>query len=98
MIHFLLLFLCLQIPSFFWCPEQLAVNGKSEEFPLPLHPPNLNFFTSAGLCYEAEHVRQCLLQGLKESPVMSHTDSELVHSILDEVRRQLGLLYPQDQP
>ncbi|KAH0626525.1 hypothetical protein JD844_001555 [Phrynosoma platyrhinos] len=34
--------------------------------------------------------------GLKESPIMSHADSELVHSILDEVRKQLGVFYPQD--
>lgn len=38
-----------------------------------------------------------VLIGLKESPIMSHRDSELVHSILDEVRRQLGVWYPQDK-
>nr|XP_056720001.1 trans-1,2-dihydrobenzene-1,2-diol dehydrogenase [Euleptes europaea] len=88
----------IEFPHFFWSPVQLVVNGKNEEFPLPPPSQQLNFPNSAGLCYEAEHVRQCLLQGLKESPVMSHADSELVHSILDEVRRQLGVSYPQDQP
>ncbi|KAL8176817.1 UNVERIFIED_CONTAM: hypothetical protein K2H54_038989 [Gekko kuhli] len=88
----------IEIPSTFWCPVQLVVNGKSEEFPLPSPSQKLYFPNTTGLRYEAEHVRQCLLQGLKESPVMSHADSELVHSILDEVRRQLGVSYPQDQP
>ncbi|XP_054849496.1 trans-1,2-dihydrobenzene-1,2-diol dehydrogenase-like [Eublepharis macularius] len=88
----------IEIPGFFWCPKQLVVNGKNEEFPLPAPSQKLNFFNSTGLRYEAEHVRQCLLQGLKESPVMSHADSQLVHYILDEVRKQLGVSYSQDQP
>ncbi|XP_077171108.1 trans-1,2-dihydrobenzene-1,2-diol dehydrogenase-like [Paroedura picta] len=87
----------IQIPGFFWCPVQLVVNGKSEDFPLPPPSHQLHYSNSTGLRYEAEHVRQCLLQGLKESPVMSHADSELLHSIMDEVRRQLGLSYAQDQ-
>ncbi|XP_015274009.1 PREDICTED: trans-1,2-dihydrobenzene-1,2-diol dehydrogenase-like [Gekko japonicus] len=86
------------IPSTFWSPVQLVVNGKSEECPLPSPSQKLYFPNTTGLRYEAQHVRQCLLQGLKESPVMSHADSELVHSILDEVRRQLGVSYPQDRP
>ncbi|XP_015274029.1 PREDICTED: trans-1,2-dihydrobenzene-1,2-diol dehydrogenase-like isoform X2 [Gekko japonicus] len=88
----------IEIPSTFWSPVQLVVNGKSEECPLPSPSQKLYFPNTTGLRYEAEHVRQCLLQGLKESPVMSHADSELVHSILDEVRRQLGVSYPQDRP
>ncbi|XP_062840201.1 trans-1,2-dihydrobenzene-1,2-diol dehydrogenase [Anolis carolinensis] len=88
----------IEFPSTFWCPTQLAVNGQMEEFPLPLPSQKLNYPNSTGLRYEAEHVRQCLLQGLKESPIMSHADSELVHSILDEVRRQIGVSYPQDHP
>ncbi|XP_060112720.1 trans-1,2-dihydrobenzene-1,2-diol dehydrogenase-like [Heteronotia binoei] len=87
----------IEVPSTFWCPVQLVVNGKNEEFPLPPPSQKLNFPNGTGLRYEAEHVRQCLLQGLKESPIMSHADSELVHFILDEVRRQLGMSYPQDQ-
>nr|XP_020648328.1 trans-1,2-dihydrobenzene-1,2-diol dehydrogenase-like [Pogona vitticeps] len=86
----------IEIPGCFWCPTELVVNGQKEEFPLPSTSQKLNFGRTIGLSYEAEHVRQCLLQGLKESPIMSHTDSELVHSILDEVRRQLGVSLAQD--
>ncbi|XP_053121602.1 trans-1,2-dihydrobenzene-1,2-diol dehydrogenase-like [Hemicordylus capensis] len=87
----------IELPATFWSPTQLVVNGHAEEFPLPASSQKLNFPNGTGMCYQAEHVRQCLLQGLKESPIMSHADSELVHSILDEVRRQLGLSYPQDE-
>ncbi|XP_042328860.1 trans-1,2-dihydrobenzene-1,2-diol dehydrogenase-like [Sceloporus undulatus] len=87
----------IEIPSCLWCPQELVINGQKEEFPLPSPSQKLNFAGSTGLRYEAEHVRQCLLQGLKESPVMSHADSELVHFILDEARRQLGVSYSQDR-
>ncbi|KAH0626523.1 hypothetical protein JD844_001553 [Phrynosoma platyrhinos] len=86
----------IEIPGYFWCPQELVINGQKEEFPLPSPSQKLNFAGSTGLRYEAEHVRQCLLQGLKESPVMSHADSELIHSILDEARKQLGVSYSQD--
>ncbi|KAJ7313933.1 hypothetical protein JRQ81_005751 [Phrynocephalus forsythii] len=87
----------IEIPGCFWSPTELVVNGQKEEFPLPSTSQKLNFGRNAvGLRYEADHVRHCLLQGLQESPIMSHADSELVHSILDEVRRQLGVSFPQD--
>ncbi|XP_067408338.1 trans-1,2-dihydrobenzene-1,2-diol dehydrogenase-like [Emydura macquarii macquarii] len=87
----------IQLPSHMWSPTELVVNGQQEEFPLPAPSQHLHFPYSTGLRYEARHVRQCLLKGLKESPVMSLAHSELVASIMDEVRRQLGVTYPQDQ-
>ncbi|KAM6452394.1 trans-1,2-dihydrobenzene-1,2-diol dehydrogenase-like [Liasis olivaceus] len=87
----------IQIPSNFWCPTEMVINGQHEEFPLPPPPLKMHFTNSTGLRYEAEHVRQCLLKGLKESPILTHAYSELVHSILDEVRRQVGVSYPQDK-
>uniref|UniRef100_A0A8D0H9W6 Trans-1,2-dihydrobenzene-1,2-diol dehydrogenase n=1 Tax=Sphenodon punctatus TaxID=8508 RepID=A0A8D0H9W6_SPHPU len=87
----------IQIPAPFWCPTELIVNWQRESFPLPSPSLPLNFTNSTGLRYEAEYVRQCLLKGLKESPITPLSDSELVVSILDEVRRQLGVSYPQDQ-
>ncbi|XP_003226235.1 trans-1,2-dihydrobenzene-1,2-diol dehydrogenase [Anolis carolinensis] len=87
----------IEIPSTFWCPTELFVSGQSEKFLLP--PPSLkmHFTNSTGLRYEAEHVRQCLRKGLKESPVLTHKDSLLISSILDEVRKQVGVSYPQDK-
>ncbi|KAM4650885.1 trans-1,2-dihydrobenzene-1,2-diol dehydrogenase-like [Discoglossus pictus] len=81
----------IQIPSHMWCPTSFIHNGKEIKFPLPPITKPLNFINSAGLTYEAEHVRQCLLKELKESPVMSLADSQLVANIMDEVRKQLGV-------
>jgi len=36
------------------------------------------------------------LPGLKESIKMSLTDSELLTGIMDEARRQVGVVYEQD--
>ncbi|XP_032662338.1 trans-1,2-dihydrobenzene-1,2-diol dehydrogenase [Chelonoidis abingdonii] len=87
----------IQLPSEMWSPTELVVNGQHEEFSLPPPAQPLNFPKSTGLRYEAQHVRQCLLKGLKESPMVSLAHSELVASILDEVRRQMGVTYTQDR-
>ncbi|KAM4702634.1 trans-1,2-dihydrobenzene-1,2-diol dehydrogenase-like [Rhinophrynus dorsalis] len=87
----------IQIPSCMWCPTSIILNGKETKFPLPHSTKPMNFTNSTGLSYEAEHVRQCLLKGLKESPLMSLADSELLASIMDEVRKQLGVRFPQDK-
>ncbi|XP_014849831.1 PREDICTED: uncharacterized protein LOC106922158 isoform X1 [Poecilia mexicana] len=86
----------IQIPSWMWCPTSLIVNGKETQYPLPEPCLPLNFHNGTGMRYEAEEVRQCLLKGLKESPVMSHSDSLLLIELEDEIRRQVGVVYSQD--
>ncbi|XP_056398262.1 trans-1,2-dihydrobenzene-1,2-diol dehydrogenase-like [Hyla sarda] len=81
----------IQIPSYMWSPTSLIVNGKETKYPLPPTKKHLYFSNSTGLSYEAEHVRQCLQKGLKESPIMSLTESELLASIIEEVHNQLRL-------
>ncbi|XP_068170114.1 trans-1,2-dihydrobenzene-1,2-diol dehydrogenase [Antennarius striatus] len=86
-----------RVPEHMWCPTSLVVNGKETRYSLPEPYLPLNFINSTGMCYEAEEVRQCLLKGLKESPVMSHADSLLLAEVEDEVRRQVGVVYSQDR-
>lgn len=49
----------------------------------------------AGMMYEAEEVRRCLVAGLLESPDISHAESLLIARIEDELRRQVGCKYPE---
>ncbi|XP_054892340.1 trans-1,2-dihydrobenzene-1,2-diol dehydrogenase-like isoform X1 [Poeciliopsis prolifica] len=86
----------IQVLSHMWCPTSLVVNGKETHYPVPEPYLPLNFTNSTGMRYEAEEVRQCLLKGLKESPVMSHADSLLLAEMEDEIRRQVGVVYSQD--
>ncbi|XP_028296129.1 trans-1,2-dihydrobenzene-1,2-diol dehydrogenase [Gouania willdenowi] len=86
----------IHIPAHMWCPTVLVVNGKETKYPVPEPSLPLNFIDSTGMRYEAEEVRQCLLKGLKESAVMSHSDSVLLAELEDEIRRQVGVVYSQD--
>ncbi|XP_030400878.1 uncharacterized protein LOC115641688 [Gopherus evgoodei] len=86
----------IELPAPWYAPTTLIVNNQRHECPLPPPAQPLNFSNGTGMRYEAQHVRQCLLQGLKESPIMSLAESELVASIVDELRRQLGVIYAED--
>uniref|UniRef100_A0A3B4DHF8 Trans-1,2-dihydrobenzene-1,2-diol dehydrogenase n=2 Tax=Pygocentrus nattereri TaxID=42514 RepID=A0A3B4DHF8_PYGNA len=86
----------IRVPAHMWCPTSLIVNGKETPYPVPEPYLPLNFINSTGMRYEAEEVRQCVLKGLKESSRMSHADSALLADIMDEARRQVGVVYSQD--
>lgn len=86
----------IRIPDHMWCPTLIDVNGKVTQYPLPEPYLPINCIKSTGMRYEAEEVRQCLLKGLKESAVMSHSDSVLLAGVEDEIRRQVGVVYSQD--
>jgi predicted dehydrogenase len=47
-----------------------------------------------GLRFEAEEVHRCLQDGLLESPRVPHRDTLAVMGLMDEVRRQVGVVYP----
>ncbi|KAJ7985969.1 hypothetical protein DPEC_G00345970 [Dallia pectoralis] len=87
----------IRVPQHFWCPTSLVVNGKETTYPLPDPYLPLNFYNGTGMRYEAEEVRQCLLKGLTESPRMCNSDSLLLAEVMDEARRQVGVIYDQDQ-
>lgn len=86
----------IRVPAHMWSPTSLIVNGKETQYPVPEPCLPLNFINSTGMRYEAEEVRRCLLKGLKESSRMSHSDSALLAEIMDECRRQVGVVYSQD--
>jgi predicted dehydrogenase len=49
-----------------------------------------------GYFYEAQHVTDCLLQGLKESPVMKFSDTLELMETLDRIREKANIRYPAD--
>ena len=51
-----------------------------------------------GLRHQAAEVARCLAAGLLESPVLPLDESISVMTTLDEVRRQIGLVYPSERP
>ncbi|XP_008557626.1 trans-1,2-dihydrobenzene-1,2-diol dehydrogenase [Microplitis demolitor] len=85
----------IKIPTF-WCPVTAELPSGKIKFDLPKAPLPFNFINSAGLRYEAMEARACLQKGLKESPKVSHAESLLIAELEDELRRQIGVVYPQD--
>ncbi|XP_066426106.1 trans-1,2-dihydrobenzene-1,2-diol dehydrogenase [Molothrus aeneus] len=80
-----------ELPTHMNCPTELLWGGRRERFPLPPTAEPPNFPHSAGLRYEAQHVRECLLRGLTQSPEMPLAESEAIAQLLDQARQQLGV-------
>ena len=55
-----------------------------------------NFPGSEGLVYEARAVEECILSGQNESSIMPMQESETIARIMDECRRQVGVVYEAD--
>jgi len=49
-----------------------------------------------GYEYETQHVTDCLINGLTESPVLKHEDTLLMMETMDRIRAKAGLRYPTD--
>lgn len=50
-----------------------------------------------GLMYEVEEIRKCVQAGKNESENSTHNDSLIIARIEDEIRRQIGVIYPADE-
>lgn len=98
----------LRLHSPFHCATELSVSlsqGRGRpavehfHFPLPalahttvpLHFPN-----SEGLVYQAQAVDSAVEAGLRECVEFPLDESLTIATVLDEVRRQLGVRYPED--
>lgn len=64
----------------------LMKNNHEEEYPLPTK--------GKGFTYEIEECHQCIKENRIESNLWSHQNSLDLIKIVDEVRNQIGLVYP----
>ena len=85
------------VPKPMWTPLSLDTPSGKQEFKLPGPSGHqYNFANSANMAHESDHVRECLLAGLKESPLVSLDETLTMARIMETVRRQVGVTYPQD--
>lgn len=84
----------IKIEAPFYCPTKVTTPSGSYEF--PLKEGTYNFLNSAGLHYEAAAVRKYLKSGAKEADEAPHSHSEMISAITEDVRRQLGVVFPCD--
>ncbi|HHU70563.1 MAG TPA: Gfo/Idh/MocA family oxidoreductase [Clostridiales bacterium] len=81
----------IHIPNF-WNAQKAIVYNNEDVIVDTVELP----FMSNGYEYEAEEVNVCLRQGKKQSSIHSLNDTLDIMKILDEIRKQWGLKYPQE--
>lgn len=84
------------IPSFWSSFSLIDVDGTEKNWPLPDAKHPFNYTNSCGLRFEAEEVRKCIRTGKLESDAVTHNESLLFLRIADEIRKQIGVKFPQD--
>lgn len=82
----------------YWCPVKiLDVNGTEKTFPLPKSDLSTYFPNRLALSFEAEEVRRCISEHKSQSDLFSHKESLELSYIEDQIRRQLGVVYTEDE-
>jgi predicted dehydrogenase len=78
----------IEVPPFMHAPDHLVVGaaGQTERIDAP--------WEGEGLRFQAAEVHRCLRAGLTESPVMPLDETLALAGTLDEIRAQIGLVYP----
>ncbi|KNG86651.1 dimeric dihydrodiol dehydrogenase [Aspergillus nomiae NRRL 13137] len=97
----------IQVFGWPWCPSQLRVikQGPGIDTPRTMSIDDVSFLSDDvsfvsddpyGLCFEADEVARCIRQGLLESPEMPWLESLTVMEIMDTVRRENDLKFPEE--
>lgn len=86
----------IKVPYNMWCATTIQTDDKTFDFPLPDTILPCNFINSSGLRYQAAEVRKCLKEGALESSIMPLKDSETLAEMMDEIRHQIGVVFPED--
>ncbi len=77
----------------FWAAEEAMLYNSSNELVETFEMP----FTVNGYVYEAEEVNRCLREGRLESERLSLKDTLGIMELMDSIRADWGLVYPQEQ-
>jgi predicted dehydrogenase len=77
----------IDLPAFMHCPLHLVVNGEVVD----------TGFEGEGLRFQVEEVHRCLRDGRRESDRMPWSESLGLAATMDEIRRQLGVVYPHER-
>jgi len=81
----------------FHASVKVTVNATDYTFIQPNTRKPTLFPSSVQLRYEIEHVRQCLMKSLIESPVVTLNNSCTVQEIMDQLREQIGVQFEEDE-
>ncbi len=81
----------IEMPEF-WHPTRftLTMNGQQPKL-YEFEPEN------EGFRHEFDHVAECIRAGLKESPVVPWDESLAVSKLMTQMRKEWGVIYPQEE-
>ena len=74
-----------------YAPQRILLNlndGTKEEISVP--------FSGNGFEEQIEHFADLILKGIKESPVNTFEQTLFIANQMDEIRKKIGIKYPQD--
>jgi predicted dehydrogenase len=77
------------LPRNFWQATEAQIQRHAEPVQTVSAPFRINGFEG-----EIEEAMRCIRAGLVESPLMPHAESLATLAWMDEIRRQLGVVYP----
>jgi len=80
----------LEIDGWFYTPGGIRVIGHDGTELERFDPP----WEGRGMQYEAAELGRCLAAGLLESPALPLDETLSIMATMDEIRRQIGLIYP----
>ena len=76
----------------FYAPQEIEIHlndGKTRKIAVP--------YAGNGFEEQITHFSDCVLKGLKESPVVTREQTLYITGQMDEIRRITGIKYPQDK-
>lgn len=79
------------VPNFWMAESAELYDNSGNLLDAFLHP-----FTANGYVYEAEEVNNCIREGKLESDLLPLKDTLDIIKIMDEIRADWGLVYPQE--
>ncbi len=82
----------IDVPAFMHCPFRLDVRDKNGCERIDTS------FEGDGLRFQVHEVHRCIGEGRTESSVMPLAETVAIAEILDNIRGQLGVVYPEERP
>ena len=81
----------IKLHEYFWFSQKLTLKQSGQEAEVMQVP-----YEGNGYGYEVREVHDCLRAGKLESAVVTHADTLEIMTLLDEIRAQWGLVYPNE--
>ena len=84
----------IEVEPTFYAPTSFTLRRRDGHVERYETPAELLAGPGKGLRFEAAELARCVAEGLPESPAMPLDETVAVMETMDEIRRQIGLVYP----